>query len=502
MAKTSDKQYALFWDEFKDGILNSTPVDTTESLSEQRHRLDRLEAHPEEWFAYYFPKYAYAEPALFHKRASRRVLENPEWYEVRAWSRELAKSTRTMMEVLYLCLTGKKKYVLLISNSSDNAERLLMPYKANLEFNQRLINDYGKQESIGKWEAQEFTTKKNVAFRALGAGQSPRGTRKEEVRPDVLLFDDIDTDEETRNPEMIAKKWRWIEEAAIGTRSISNPMLIIFCGNIIAADCCITRAIEFADHADVINIRDKHNVSTWPNKNSEAHIDRVLSKISYVAAQKEYYNNPIVEGSVFKNLSFKKLLPLKEYPFLICYTDPSFKSSAKSDYKATVLVGSLNGERHVLKAFVQQTTTANMIGWLYEIDALVANRCPLYCYIEKNVNDEEIKRQLAQTAKERNGKVLPVSFDDRVKGDKFTRIESQLEPLDRNGLLYFNEAEKDNADMKTLIAQFRAFAPKSRAHDDGPDAIEGAIFYLNNKEDVAAVDAIQFFQRKPNTKRF
>lgn len=502
MVKLSDKQYLIGWDEFKDNILNSTPIDTSETTTDQRKRIERLEADPEKWFAYYFPKYAYAEPAPFHKRATRRVLENMEWYEVRAWSRELAKSTRTMMEVLYLVLTKRKKYVLMISNSSDNAERLLMPYKANLEFNQRLINDYGKQEKPGRWEASEFTTRSNASFRALGAGQSPRGTRKEETRPDVILFDDIDTDEECRNPESISKKWKWIEEAAMGTRSISNPMTVIFCGNIIANDCCVERAREHADHVDIINIRDKNGVSTWPNKNTEAHIDRVLSMISYAAGQKEYYNNPIVEGSVFKNLVFKRLRPIKEYPFLVCYVDPSFKSSAKSDYKALTLMGPHDGQRHILKAFCLQTTTAVMIEWLYSIASYVDNQTDVYYFIEKNVNDEEIKRQLAIAAKDHNDKVIPVVFDDRVKGDKFTRIESNLEPLDRNGLLFFNEAEQDNPHMKTLIAQFRAFAAKSRAHDDGPDSAEGANHIINNKEDVKAAGGITMIKRKPNSKRF
>jgi predicted phage terminase large subunit-like protein len=503
LANKSNKQALIEWEEFRLSITHSTPVDLNETIAEKKKRIARLEADKEEWFKYYFPKYAYSEPAQFHKRATRRIIDHAEWYEVRMWSRELAKSTRTMMEVLYLCLTKKKRYVLMISNSFDNACRLIMPYKANLEFNQRIINDYGVQEKPGKWMAEEFFTRAGVAFRALGAGQSPRGTRNEEVRPDVLLFDDIDTDEECRNPEMITKKWKWIEEAAIGTRSISNPTLIIFCGNRIAADCCVVRACEFADHVDEINIRDKNGKSTWPQKNTEQHIDRVLGQKSYSATQKEYFNTPIVEGTVFKNLSFKALPRLREYPFLVCYTDPSFRSSNKSDYKATVLVGPHQGQRHVLKAYCQQTTTGNMIEWLYAIDKMIDGTVPVYYFIEKNTNDEEIKRQLAEIAKEKyKGKTIPVNFDERAKGDKFSRIEATLEPLDRNGRLYFNETEQEDPGMKNLIAQFKAFAPKSRAHDDGPDAIEGAVFILNNKEDVQAAGAVTTIKRKPNAKRY
>lgn len=74
----------------------------------------------------------------------------------------------------------------------------------------------------------------------MGAGQSPRGTRNEAIRPDVILIDDIDTDEECRNKQRIKDKMKWIEEALYGTRSISNPLLWLVCGNIIAKYCCVS----------------------------------------------------------------------------------------------------------------------------------------------------------------------------------------------------------------------------------------------------------------------
>jgi hypothetical protein len=325
----TNRQIEIMWGEFRNGIRNSTPIDLSESEEQKRKRIQHLENNVEEWFKYYFPKYSYSEPSNFHKKATQRILKNNEWYEVRSWSRELAKSTRTMFEVLFLTITGKKRYVLLISNNETNANNLLEPYRIQLDSNQRIINDYGIQETLGKWTSGEFVTRSGVAFKALGAGQSPRGTRNEEVRPDVLLFDDLDTDEDCRNPEMINKRWRWIEDAAIGTRSISKGTTIIFCGNIIAKDCCVVRAQDYADYVDVINIRDDKGNSTWPAKNTEEHIDRVLGQKSYISVQKEYYNNPITEGSVFKEMHYKKMPPLNQYKFLVCYIDLSYKSSTK-----------------------------------------------------------------------------------------------------------------------------------------------------------------------------
>ena len=491
------KEYA-HWAVYVESIIDTAPLRNDETLAQKTQRRQSLEADPEQWFTYYFPKYTFAPPASFHIEATRRVVQHPENYEVRMWSRELAKSTRTMMEVLYLCLTGKKRYVLLISNSLDNAERLLAPYRANLEYNRRLINDYGTQQQAGCWTSAEFTTTSGAAFRALGAGQSPRGTRNEQVRPDVLLFDDVDTDADCRNPEIIAARWRWIEEAAIGTRSISQPTLIIFCGNRIANDCCVVRACQYADHVDEINIRDAQGHSTWPQKNTEAHINRVLKQKSHAAVQKEYYNNPLTEGRVFEKMHYKPLPPLSEYSMLVCYTDPSYKEGRHNDYKATVLVGCWQQEYHIIKAYVLQTNTAQMIDWHYDIAALLQGQS-CYYFMEQNFMQDMFLNEFRNEGRRRKVEI-PISGDTRKKGDKYTRIESLLEPLNRNGKLYLNEAEQLNPNMQRLEEQFITLAPGSRAHDDAPDAVEGAIFQLRKKMMLNLTRQIYSVPRQRNKK--
>lgn len=514
----TEKQRLSKWQKSLQELFAGTTIDSEEPDHVRKERIHALETDPEAWFRYYFPGYSYAEPAEFHKAATKRVLVHPEWYEVRMWSRELAKSTRTMMEVFYLTFVGhpemgnelrvtdsamtmerkKKRYVLLISNSLDNATRLLMPYKANLELNKRLIQDYGRQESAGAWQAAEFTTASGIGFRAIGAGQSPRGSRNEEARPDIILFDDVDTDADCLNTDIVARHWRWIEEAAIGTRSVSQPTSIIFCGNRIALDCCIVRAARLADEVTVVNIRDENGVSTWPEKNTEQHIDRVLAQKSYAAAQKEYYNNPISEGAVFQKMAYKPIAPLHEYQALVCYTDPSYKDT--NDYKATILVGKWQEEFHIIKCYLELATTAQMIEWHKQIMKLVgANAC--YYYMEEVFMQDVLVREVALSGRQ-EGITIPVRGDKRKKPDKFMRIESLLEPLHRNGLLYLNEAERHNPHMQRLDEQFVAFSAGSRAHDDGPDAVEGAIWKINEKMSIAAQGSLMAYPRPVNANRY
>ena len=285
----SDREYLELFRQYCDNFKNSTPINTHETSAQRLRRVAMLEANPEEWFKYYFPNYCTAEPAKFHKAATKRLLSHAEWFEVRAWSRELAKTARAMMEGCYLALTGQNKNFLIVSNSHDNAVLLMAPFKAFFESNQRVIQDYGAQMNIGSWTADKFVCKNGCSFRALGWGASPRGTRNAEKRPDFILIDDFDTDEECRNEDTMKNKIAWMEQALIPTRSISNPTRILVNGNIISDNCMVKYLGESdtCDKFDIINIRDKNGKSSWPEKNSEEDIDRVLSTISYASGQKE-----------------------------------------------------------------------------------------------------------------------------------------------------------------------------------------------------------------------
>lgn len=506
--KVSNKEYLDIWREFCENMDNATPIDLTESHGEKLKRIAYLEKNPEEWFKYYFPNYYTSEPAEFHIKATKRVLANAEWYEVRSWARELSKSGRTMMEVLYLAMTGKKKNILLISNSADNAERLLLPYKGILERNNRIIADYGIQKRVGSWESSEFKTRKGVSFRAIGAGQSPRGTRNDASRPDVILIDDIDTDEFCRNAELVKERVKWIEQALIPTRSISNGLLLIACGNIIAKYCCITEMGKKADKWDVVNIRDKNGNSTWPQKNSEVNIKRVETSISYESFQKEYCNNPMDGGDTFKDILFEKCPQLRHCDTVVIYADPAPSNSDKTNAssKAIVIVAQKGLYFYLYKVWVDQMSNAQFCEYLFEAHDICkrAGVDPIYIWIENNslqnpFYEQVILPHIYRIGNERNS-FLPIRPDDRKKPEKYARIEGTLEPLVRLGHLIFNIIEKANPHMERMVAQFTNFSRKAKLMD-GPDAVEGAVKVAQDLTISNSTGAIESFKRTANKHR-
>lgn len=503
--KLQDKKQLEFWEQYRKSLRNGTPVANL-SFKEISATKQSLEKNIAAWCQFFFPTYASAPFAPFHIKFLKRITQNPEYYQVLSWSRELSKSTVTMFAVLYLTLTGKKKNVLLASNSYDNAVRLLEPLRANLDSNQRIIQYYGVQTSLGHWESGEFITKQGVSFRALGAGQSPRGSRNENVRPDIIICDDFDTDEDCRNPETIKKKWDWFEQALYATRSIDKPLTVIWCGNIIAKDCCITRAGAVADDWDIINIRDKNGVSSWKEKNSEEHIDRVLSKISARSAQQEYFNNPLAAGDVFKEIYFEKIPSLKRFKFLINYGDPGTtnKVSKQSSTKAIAQIGFLNGKFYIIDLRVDHATNKQFVSWFYDLSQDIPSSVQVYNYIENNsLQDpffEQVIKPLFNEMSASRG-IISLLGDTRKKPDKFQRIEGNLQPLNDSGRLIFNAGKQDNEHFIRAKEQFLLVSPTMKAPADCPDCIEGGVWITKQKIHTLSDNSMLIIKRKKNNKR-
>lgn len=493
--KEVDKRALQEWEIFRENIRRETPVEQLSEAEKQRKKA-YLEAHPVEWMKYFFPNYASCDFAPFQVAAIHRICKNDEWYEVWSWSRELAKSTIAMMQEMFLMLTGRKHFLLMVSATQDAAVRLLAPYRANLEANQRIIAFYGEQMNIGKWEEDHFVTKSALTFMAVGFGNAPRGTRNESVRPDIIDIDDYDTDKDCRNPVTLDKKTEFIERAVIPTRSVNKPTLILAKGNLIAKDTVIGRLGKKADKHSIVNIVDKDGNSSWPQKNTLEHIERVKATISTASFQAEYMNNPIQEGKVFKNLALGKIPPMSAFKFLVCYGDPSTSNKGGGSTKSLCLVGCAKTTFYVLKVFVDRCTNANFIDWYYQMKSYVGGRVPVFYMIENNsLQDpfyEQVFQPLIREENARRQDSLFITGDARPKTDKAARIEANLEPLDRNGALIFNEAEADNPHMVEMIDQFKLFEPTLPFPADGPDAVEGAVACVKRRllQDGSSIDVV------------
>lgn len=491
----------------------TTIVTATETPSQKRRRIRRLLRNYSEFCEYYFPHFLSLRDkttgeivriihnAPFHNAAAARIKSSANLKAVFKWPRAHAKSTHINIFIpLWLMFQPQRliNFMVVVGKSEDAAVRLLSDIQAELEYNQRIIDDFGVQKNLGSWLQGEFHTASGVKFLACGRGQSPRGLREREARPDYISIDDLDDDELCRNPKRVEEMTAWVKEALFGALDVGRGRFIMV-GNLISktsvlANIAATRGV----HVSEIKAIDKDGNPVWRDKWTREEVQEYRDFVGYRAWEKEMMHNPIIAGSIFRHewIRFKKVLPLEKYDALVCYTDPSFKSTTANDYKASRLWGKIGNELHLIDCYVRQDTVSGMVRWLYNLYEATRDRVAIRFYIEANFMQDIILDEFTTEGKAR-GYQLPISSDKRKKPDKLQRIEA-VSPLWERGFVFYNEALRDTPDMQVGIDQTLSLERGSRAHDDAPDADEGAIYILQRSTRQATITPK--FGRRPSPK--
>ncbi len=481
------------WKELCATIQSMSTVDVAETEQTRRLRIERARRDYAFFVSYYFPHYctqrdtgAVIPSASFHIEAARSILKNRNLRAVFKWARGHAKSTHmdVMVPMWLKCQRQREINVMaLVGKSEDNARTLLGDIQAELQYNKRYIHDFGRQFNAGNWQEGQFVTQDGCAFFALGRGQSPRGLRYRNHRPDYIVIDDLDDDELCQNEARINKLTDWVKEALFGCFGAEGGRFVMV-GNLISRRSVLANvaAIEGVTVSQV-NVWNKKGEPSWPECWKPERIHEMEQFMGYRSFQKEYMNNPIVEGAVFRAdwIRWKRCLPLRDYAELLLYIDPSFKPTTKNDYKAAKLWGKTKqGELHHIAAFVRQTTVVEMVRWLYDLyERLQQANAPCQFYMEANFMQDIILDEFAREGENR-GYQLPIVPDKRKKPDKFQRIEA-ISPLWERGFVFYNEAKHNDPDMLAGLEQTLAFQKGMSGHDDAPDADEGAIYLLQRR---------------------
>lgn len=498
MATVSQKEAIRHWKELCATIQSMTSAPTVDTEESKAQRIKRARKDFAFFVQYYFPHYC-TDPdtgkitpsAQFHVQAANRIKREKNLRGVFKWARGHAKST-TMDVTIPLWLKCQEKreinVMVLVGKSEDSAITLLGDVQAELQFNQRYIRDFGKQVSTGTWQEGHFVTLDDCAFFALGRGQSPRGLRHRSHRPDYIVIDDLDDDELCNNPDRVAKITSWVKEALFGTFGATGGRFIMV-GNLIAKNSVLANIAETEGvHVSCVNILDSAGKPSWPELWSIESIKERETFMGYRAFQKEYMNNPITEGAVFRHdwIRYKRTLPLRDYEDIVLYVDPSFKPTTKNDYKAAKLWGKTkSGELHLIKAFCRQTTVVEMVRWLYDLHEWINSQNAVASFfMEANFMQDIILDEFRAEGNIR-GYQLPIIPDKRKKPDKFQRIVA-ISPLWERGFVFYNERLRNDPDMIAGLDQTLAFEKGMSGHDDSPDADEGAIYKLQQRSRQSA----------------
>lgn len=489
-------------------VMQSTALAQQERPEDKLKRIKALEADYIAWFEYYFPNYAKKKCSWFHRKMADIIIKNKRLRFLAEMYRSAAKSVHLVMGIplfLYLVL-HELNFMLLVGETEKKAKQLLSGIQAQLEYNQRLKNDYGDKFQHGDWAEGDFTTTDGVKFMSLGFGQNPRGAREQASRPDYIAVDDVDSKKHVKNDTLMREGVDYITEDIWGCfdsdehgierfvfannnfnkNSITNRLKLYF-------KSVLSGGFDDEDEEEtpmpsthntlfeVFTVCAVKDLTTfepeWAEKTSAEYWRNKFASMPYRSFMREYMHTHIEDGAIFKFEDILYCVPheLKEYDGLCLYGDLSYKD--KGDYKALVLVGKKGRDFHIIHVFLRRKSRAKAAVWLYDLyedEELKGLR--IRYYIEGLFAMDEFVTDFDNEGEIR-GYYIPVVADKRSKADKYDRIESMSGHFEGHHV-FFN-SEKKTKDLTELIDQFLAFEKGSSANDDGPDAVQGAFSKLN-----------------------
>ena len=494
--------------------------DSLSAISERRKKVLHPVSGYDFFVSNYFPHYVRSSSrSQLHNYLFEhlpQVLQQPSSVHLAiAAPRGEAKSTLvSQLFTLYCLVAQKKRYALIVMDSIDQAYPMLEAIKVELEFNQRLRVDFPEIAGQGRvWQAATIVTKANQKVQVAGSGKKLRGLRHGAYRPDLVVLDDIENDEQVRSPEQRDKLHDWLKKTVLPLGAAGDKLDVVYIGTILHYDSVLNRTLSSKAWKTAkfkALIRQPDDMSLWDKwedfylNEGEAVADAFYSQnksamdkgavVSWAARpiltlmkirardghatfDSEYQNDPLSsDDAMFANA----LTYWTELPGELVYfgaLDPSLGKAGASRDPSAILVGGYHretGKLYVIEAQVKKRLPDLIIEDVIRMQKQY--QCQRW-FVETVQFQEFLKDELVKRSAQRG---IPVpATATKPNTDKMLRIES-LQPHMANGLILLHSSQA------TLISQLRHF-PKAD-HDDGPDALE--MLWRNAVSSSAAIEWI------------
>jgi hypothetical protein len=311
--------------------------------------------------AYMRPPYAAYHETFFEFIWSITPTHSPPPF-VAIWPRGGAKSTCLEVACATIAALKKRKYVLFVSATQDQANDHVDNVAALLEdpefaknfpaAGRRKLGKYGASKA---WRIGRIRTSDGFTCHAIGLDTAARGAKIEGFRPDVIFMDDID--ELLDSPLTTQKKIETLTKSILPTGN-ENPV-IVFVQNLILANGVAGRLVEgTADFmmdatisgphpaVDGLIIEDKPDpadgkikptivsgVSTWPARTIERlQVElRRIGRSAFLAELQHLVQN--LSKGIFAKVEFQHVFPdqVPQLREIIVAVDPAVTDTDLSD---------------------------------------------------------------------------------------------------------------------------------------------------------------------------
>lgn len=466
-------------------------MDAFEVGENKAKRIEKLCANYNEFFQYYFPHYCtdeqgtFSECADFHVEFANMVKKDITIKIAQQWGRGLAKSVHSNMGIpMWLWACGESMFEACIGNSHDAALRLLDDVRAEFSGNQRLINDFGWQPLVGKWEEGDFQTRDGKFIgKALGMGQNVRGLRVGPRRPNYTVCDDLEDAKTVKNPVRQNEIAEWIKRALIPTM-VGKVRRFINANNRFAPQTIQTLLVKKTPGMKVHRIDACDKVTfepRWPQRDTKEKY-QAMAADGILAFLSEFCNEPHIEGSIFLADDIVYVNPanyprLHKFNMIAAYWDVAYGGTETSDFNAITIWGVKNKKYYHIATYCRQSKMKPALVWLAHFVKSKRTEKPMHCYYESQFWNDAVRDTIRQVEKEES-----VDFNfykhERNKTGKYDRILT-LQPYFQRREILFSEGDMANPDAQVGLTQLFGIEPGYKGHDDWPDAVEGCISLLH-----------------------
>lgn len=313
----------------------------------------------------FFPERFSLPFSKIHHRIAKAI-DDPEIKQVAiAAPRGFGKTSMCMAFQAKCILYRSKKFIIPVSSSakggallqSDNLKnKLLESHAIRTLFGNLKSANWSKESWIVDWKDNDFKT----MVLPRGAGQQIRGVLSGDSRPDLIIVDDLEKDDEVLNEEIRAKTRQWFFASLCNTVNRANDdWKIIYIDTIKHEDCLLQRLLERKDwHPMRFQLGDDNLNTNWPDFISTEDLKRLYRDFQENGEAdlfyREYMNLPIstqdasfrqsyfkyyIEGD--KNINLNNALDVVNFVIV----DPAKTVNPKSAYSA-ILGGCVNIRTH------------------------------------------------------------------------------------------------------------------------------------------------------------
>jgi len=469
---------------------------------------------------YYFRHYLQFPSSKLHywlydlfTRETYRTTRGAKW--ATAAPRGGAKSSLTSLFFpLWNILYKKKHFIILLSDTAGQAEDFLREIKNELLGNEQIFKHFPECcKKTDLWRNEEIITSNDVRITALGSQSKILGKRHKANRPDLIIGDDLEGQDDILSKLVRERKKEWFDKEVLKCGRVDGKTDFYVVGTIKHQDSLLSKLLsedqyqnwgkkifraveEFADNeklwsewARIYTDRELENDRfDIARKFYEEHEKEMLqgTKVLWPAGEPYYQLMELMQEGATSFYSEKQNIPIDrtkcliepdELHFyeapeiedrdLVYYGafDPAIGKQKSSDFPAVVSIGKCRktGKVFIVDAWARKFKTEAQIKEIFR-------KHGKYNYnkfgIETTAFQVVLKDHMEKVSRITQVYLPIVEIKHTSKESKEARIE-WIYPFLRDGTVQFHKTQKE------LIDQVCNFTPdgKTLMHDDLVDAL-------------------------------